>query len=337
MATSVLGLDIGGANLKAAHSSGVALLQPYALWKNPAGLPAALVQLIQRLPPYDQLAVTMTGELCDCFESKRQGVSMILHALEALAEPSAIRIWCLEGRFLDLDSAHAAPLSVAAADWLALAAFAGRFANRGPALLLDIGSTTTDIVPLCDGRPVPRGRSDPERLHCRELVYTGVSRTPVCVLLGAAGAAEFFATTKDVYLILGDLPEEDCDRDTADGRPATRAAAHGRLARMVCADRETCSERKTRRLALRIRNRQLRLLRRAVRCVSASLSGLPDTVITAGSGEFLAERLFRKYPERALRRLSLAGKLGPIISQAACAFAVAMLAAESSDHEEKRP
>ena len=161
MATAVLGLDIGGANLKAAHSSGVALLQPYALWKDPGGLPAALVQLIRSLPPYDCLAVTMTGELCDCFESKRQGVSVIFHALETLAERSAIRIWSMEGRFLDLDGVCAAPLAVAAANWLALAAFAGRFASTGPSLLLDIGSTTTDIVPLCDGQPVPRGRNDP--------------------------------------------------------------------------------------------------------------------------------------------------------------------------------
>ena len=337
MAVAVLGLDIGGANLKAAHSSGVALLQPYALWKNPDGLPAALTHLVRQLPPYDRLAVTMTGELCDCFESKRQGVGVILAALRTLAQRNAIRIWCTEGRFLNLDGALAAPLSVAAANWLALATFAGRFASSGPALLLDIGSTTTDIVPLCNGQPIPRGRSDPERLHKCELLYTGVSRTPVCALLGAAaGAAEFFATTKDVYLILGDWPEKNSDRDTADGRPATCAAAHARLARMFCADRETCSERETQRLALRVRNRQLRLLRRAVRRVSVSLPGLPATVITAGSGEFLAERLLSKYPDLVVHRFSLAEKLGPVISQAACAYALAILAAESSEYEEKR-
>jgi probable H4MPT-linked C1 transfer pathway protein len=331
MPAAVLGLDIGGANLKAAHSSGVALLQPYALWKNPGGLAAALVQLIRQLPPYDRLAVTMTGELCDCFESKRQGVGIILAAVETLAEPDAIRIWCTEGHCLDLEGARTAPLSVAAANWLALATFVGRFAPAGPAILLDIGSTTADIVPLCDGQPIPRGRSDPERLRSRELVYTGVSRTPVCALLGAAGAAEYFATTKDVYVLLGDVPENYIDRDTADGRPATRAAAHARLAHMLCADRETCSERITQRLALRIRNRQLRLLRRAVRRVSASLPGLPASLITAGSGEFLARQLLRKWPDLTGNRIALADRLGPMISQAACAYALAVLAAESCD------
>jgi probable H4MPT-linked C1 transfer pathway protein len=328
MATSVLGLDIGGANLKAAHSSGVALLRPYALWKNPAGLTTALRELMRALPPFDRLAVTMTGELCDCFESKRHGVGAILAAVETLAERRAVHIWSTQGHFLDLDAAKADPLSVAAANWLALATFAGRFAPKGPALLIDIGSTTTDIIPLCDGRPVPRGRSDPERLRCRELVYTGVRRTPVCALLGAAGAAEFFATTLDVYLILGDQPENAGDRDTADGRSATRAAAHARLARMVCADGEIWPEAKTQRLARRIRNRQIRLLRRAVRRVSTTLPSPPAAVITSGSGEFLAVQLVRKYLGPPIHRLSLAEMLGPLISQAACAYALAVLAGE---------
>jgi len=67
----------------------------------------------------------------------------------------------------------------AAANWLALATYAGRLAPRGPAVLLDVGSTTTDVIPLQDGTPVPRGRTDPERLESKELVYTGVRRTPL--------------------------------------------------------------------------------------------------------------------------------------------------------------
>ena len=81
----VLGLDIGGANLKAAHTHDVARLRPFALWKDPAGLADALRGLLRGWPPFDLLAVTMTGELCDCFESKRQGVAAILDAVEAAA------------------------------------------------------------------------------------------------------------------------------------------------------------------------------------------------------------------------------------------------------------
>ncbi|MFL6120051.1 helix-turn-helix domain-containing protein, partial [Actinophytocola sp.] len=102
-------------------------------------------------------------------------------------------------------------------------------------------STTTDVIPLIDGRPVPAARTDPARLQSGELVYTGIRRTPVCALLGDLGAAEFFATTHDVYLILGMTPADPADRDTADGRPATLECAHARLARMVCGDAESVS------------------------------------------------------------------------------------------------
>src|SRR5262249_53239624 len=150
-----------------------------------------------------------------------------------IAAGKPISVWRNDGRFVDLAVARQVPLQVAAANWLALATYAGRFAPSGPALLLDIGSTTTDVIPLHDGKPTPRGRTDPERLKCGELIYVGVRRTPLCALLGIEGAAEVFATTLDVALILDWIPENPDDCDTADGRPATKAAAHVRLARMM--------------------------------------------------------------------------------------------------------
>jgi uncharacterized hydantoinase/oxoprolinase family protein len=83
-------------------------------------------------------------------------------------------------------------------------------------------------------------------------------------------------------------------------------------------------------------NRQLRLLRRAVEAVSASLPAPPTTVVTAGSGEFLAARTLANQPGRAIRRVSLAARLGPEISQAACAYALAILTAERINHGDAR-
>src|SRR5436190_24342751 len=117
MMRSVLGLDIGGANLKAGHSSGATALRPFPLWKNPAGLADALRELLDGAPPAGLLAVTMTGELCDCYESKRQGVHAILDAVEKVAGKTPIRIWRNDGRLVDLKEARTTPLSVAAANW----------------------------------------------------------------------------------------------------------------------------------------------------------------------------------------------------------------------------
>jgi probable H4MPT-linked C1 transfer pathway protein len=326
---TVLGLDVGGANLKAAHTAGAARSAPFALWKDPAGLPAALRALIASMPPADALAVTMTGELCDCFESKRQGVSAILDAVEAAAGPTPVRVWRTDGRFVDPASARATPLLTAAGNWLALATLAGRYAPRGPALLIDVGSTTTDVVPLRDGRPAPQGRTDPERLRGEELVYVGVRRTPLCAVLGLEAAAELFATTLDACLLLGAIPPDAADRNTADGRPATAAAAHARIARMLCADLETSTPEQRMELARRVVFKQVFRLTEAVERVAARLGGPPAEVLLAGEGEFLARTVLkeqRAFPPCAT--ISLAAKLGAAASRAACAYAVAVLAAE---------
>ena len=107
MPRSVLGLDIGGANLKAAHSGGTAYLHPFELWKNPAGLAKALGELLQGLPPFDLLAVTMTGELCDCFETRRQGVQAILDAVEAVRGSWPTRVWRNDGQLVEVRCAEA--------------------------------------------------------------------------------------------------------------------------------------------------------------------------------------------------------------------------------------
>lgn len=333
MAHAVLGLDVGGANLKAAHTSGMALSRPFALWKNPGGLANALRALIQAFPRFDILAVTMTGELCDCFETKRQGVAAILDAVQAVARAAPVRVWQTTGCFVDSGAAQAAPLQTASANWHALATWAGRHAPKGLALLLDIGSTTTDIIPLMNGRPEPRGRTDTERLRSGELVYIGVRRTPLCAVLGGEGAAEFFATTHDLFLFLGSVPEDAADCDTADGRPATRAAAHARLARMMCADSETMSREETTRLAHRALAKLAFRITMPLESICAKMLQPPQTLIGSGSGEFLIPVLLSDQKElKQVPLISLAKLQGPAISQAACAHAVAVLAAEGREN-----
>ena len=329
MTPTVLGLDIGGANLKAATSTGLARTRPFPLWKDPAGLAIALTRLLESMPQADLLAVTMTGELCDCYESKRHGVLAILDGVEAVAGAAATNVWRNDGQFVNLTAARTAPLEVAAANWLALATFAGRYVPTGSGLLIDVGSTTTDIIPLRDGLPIPRARTDPERLAARELLYQGVRRTPLCTLTGKTCAAELFATTLDVHLLLGHIAECPFDCETADGRPATRAAAHARIARMLCADLETSTEEQRLGLAHRVFRTQTVRMREALEQVMSDLPSPPGTLVLSGSGEFLARTTVASLPQlAACHQVSLTSKLGAEISQAACAYALALLAAE---------
>jgi probable H4MPT-linked C1 transfer pathway protein len=327
---AILGLDIGGVNLKAAHVNGAARLQPFALWKNPQGLPEALRNLVRTMPDAETLAITMTGELCDCFEAKRQGVHCILDAVEAVAGKRRIHVFRTDGVFVDLSAARAEPLQVAAANWLALATFVAHdIEPDGPALLIDIGSTTTDIVPLWYGQPIPTGRTDTERLRCGELVYVGVRRTPLCNLLGNGYSAELFATTLDAFLLEGLIDEDEANCETADGRPATRSAAHARVARMICADVETCSFEEGKEIASSAACNMMELLAEAAAVVARRLQTKPRTVVLAGSGEFLGRGVLDRQTvfSHALV-VSLSRRLGPEISKAACAYALAMLAKE---------
>lgn len=324
---ATLGLDIGGANLKAAHSAGTACTRPFALWKHPDRLTDALRNLLADMPAHQVLAVTMTGELCDCYESKQQGVNAILQSVSQ-ASDRPIRVWTTAGRFVSPAEAQRAFLQTAAANWLALAHFAGRHVPQGTALLIDMGSTTTDLVLLQDGRPRVIGLTDPERLRSGELLYTGVRRTPLCALLGPGHAAELFATTLDANLLLGLVPENPDDCDTADGRPATRQKAHARLARMLCGDGDMIDRTTTWALASKVLDTQESWLRNAVAKVLGGIEPSAATLLLAGSGEFLLRRALGVLPWA--RVISLAQILGPQLSEAACAYALALSAAEQA-------
>ena len=330
---AVLGLDVGGANLKAAHSNGTCRSRPFALWRNPSALPQVLAELLRELPSADELAVTMTGELCDCFATKRAGVHAILDAVESAAGGKPVWVWRSDGRLVDLVTARLEnALPIAAANWLALATWAGRLVPSGSALLIDAGTTTTDIVPLLDGVPMPAGRTDPERLRNGELVYTGVRRTPVCALGGPefSLAAEWFATTHDVYLVLGLAAEDPSNNDTADGRPATREYAHARLARMLGADLETSTAAERLALATQVSRRQAEVIGRAVRTVASRLPAAPGAIVLAGVGEFLTRRALNLDAALASARVRSVRQeaRGAAFSQAACAYAVAVLRQE---------
>lgn len=330
----VLGLDIGGANLKAAHTTGATATRALALWRQPDRLTVALRELVQTLPPADGWAVTMTAELCDCYATKAAGVQAILQAVAETAGSTPVHIWTIKGKFLPLAQAREQPAQAAAANWLALATYAGRFVSDGAALAIDCGTTTTDIIPLIGGMPTPLGWTDLDRLTYGELVYTGIERTPVCAVLHKAVwrgrevrlAAELFATTLDAYLVLGLIPPENCTRHTADGRPRSQTCAHARLARMVCADTDEFDWNDALDLARQIRAAQVAQLQDALRTVRFRLPALSESesILVSGAGAFLARAMLNGAGKIAC----LAEKIGVPQSEAACAYAVAVLGSE---------
>jgi hypothetical protein len=330
-----LGLDIGGANLKIADGMGYAQSVSFALWRHPRRLAAELRKLLAAAPEHEALAVTMTGELADCYATKADGVAAIVRAATSAAARRIVMFYSTDGAWYAPAAAARQPLLVASANWFALASFACRYLQAPGGLLLDVGSTTSDVVPLIGGEVAAEGRIDPERLMLGELVYTGVARSPLCAVVSVVPwrdakcptAQEVFATMSDVYVTLGDLPEDAAADNTADGRGQTRELALDRLARSICADRTMFGEADATAVAQAAQEAQLAKLGVAVCRVADRMEESPESVVVAGQGEFLARRVLDRLGWN-LPCVSLSERLGPAVSRCATAHALAVLARE---------
>jgi (4-(4-[2-(gamma-L-glutamylamino)ethyl]phenoxymethyl)furan-2-yl)methanamine synthase len=300
-ARRVLGWDVGGAFVKAAvveADSGQRTVRtasrPFEIWRDKEALPGVLRALATELPEPDSVAVTMTAELSDVFRTKREGVAFVLDAVEAVSRAS-VRIFTTSGEFVDGPTARAHPLDAAASNWVATAMLVGQFVSD--ALLVDIGSTTADVIPVVGGRVAALGRTDPERLLAGELVYTGALRTNVAAIVRRVPlrggecpvASELFAASGDVHVLLGSIEPADYTCPTPDSRPPTAEFAAERLARVVCADGEMLSTGEIRAIAAAVAEAQVDEIAEAIGRVAGRLPR-PAPVVVTGLGDFLARR-----------------------------------------------
>lgn len=332
----VVGLDVGGANLKAADGCGWAHAEPFPLWREPNRLGDALLRIV-RLRPASRVAVTMTGEIADCFPDRAAGVSHIVRSvLEATARAGGgaeTLVYLVGGRFVTPAEAIARPLDAAASNWHAVARLAAGATRSARAFLVDVGSTTTDIVPLLRGRPMPLAHDDAGRMAAGELVYTGLERTPVPAIVRSLPhravrrpvAAERFADSRDAWLLLGGCSEEPTVRDTADGGPSTREAARVRLARTLLVEPSEFTAADAHAAAAAVAANQARRVARGLLAVARGCGWLPDSVVLSGHGTPLAELALERvgWP---VERVSLSQLLGPDVARVAPAHAVAALA-----------
>lgn len=297
----LLAFDIGGAAIKAADGCGWTHCDSFALWREWRRLPEVLTRIAHSRTPRGIVA-TMTGEIADCYSSRAAGVAHIVGALveaaRATACPGGVGVYGLDGTIMPAAAALQRPLAVAAANWHALARLAAARAETDRCFLIDVGSTTTDIIPLADRIPVPLAIDDAGRMDSGELVYTGCERTPLPALvrwlphrgLRRPVAAERFAESRDVWLLLGGLPEQPAALDTADGGPATREAARGRLARTLLLEPAAFSTADAVTAAEWCAAVQARLVARALERVARKRGWRPTSIVMSGHGEALARR-----------------------------------------------
>lgn len=340
MHKQLIGWDIGGAHVKAVllNSEGNVLRVQQTvcpLWLGLDKLEVAILTILKDFQMVaDQLkhAVTMTGELADLFAHRHEGVMQISQCVVDLLG-SEVLFYRMNNAtndaFVAIDQVPEITRLIASANWHASASVLAQYLPS--ALLVDIGSTTTDIVLIEDGKVINWSLTDAMRMQQDLLVYTGVVRTPLMALaqkLMVAGeetnvAAEHFATMADVYRLTGELPESLDMTETADGAPKTPQASARRLARMVGYDVEDKPLEVWQQLAKDCRDKQLNQIKLAV--LKHLKSGV--MIVGAGAGEFLAEAISAtlNHPYTNFKSL-LSHEVGRDLDVCLPAYAVAKLA-----------
>jgi probable H4MPT-linked C1 transfer pathway protein len=336
----IIGWDIGGAHLKAARGEDGRIVDvvqlPSPLRLGLDAVAAAFSAAKARMGAADRHAVTMTGELADAFASRPEGVERLSDlAVRALA-PTPVWLYAGRAGFISAEAAGRQAEDVASANWFASGSLVA--SARRDALVVDVGSTTADIVPVVGGRVVARGYTDAQRLAAGELVYTGLVRTPVPMVAGRAPFAghwislvkENFATMGDVHRILGALPEAADQMATADGREKTEDASRARLARVVGRDAADADPADWAALARWFADVQIRaIVDGAALVLSANVLPAAAPIVSAGVGAAIARELARRLGRDHLgfdALLDVAPQARAHAAQCAPAAALAVLA-----------
>jgi probable H4MPT-linked C1 transfer pathway protein len=354
----VVGWDIGGAHAKACITRRGQVLDvaqwACPLWQGLHHLEHALAGAHARWPDLAraQHAVTMTGEMVDLFEHREDGVRRLAALLSAAlsAQPQAVHFYAGDAGWCAGADAGAQWPQIASANWLATAHHAALARPQDDSILVDIGSTTTDLIALRGGRVLSAARSDAARLASGELVYHGVVRTPLCAFARRIAwrgeelnvMNEFFATAADVYRLTGELDPAHDQHPSADNAGKDPDATRRRLARMIGLDARDASAEEWLNFAHAWRAQQLAVLRGELARVRTAHRLAEDApLVAAGCGDFLVRALAQAASDDGVRCLAYASDIARIAPDAApgtrgwvqvCAPSVAVAALFDREH-----
>jgi len=304
--SNFIGWDIGGAHLKVAsvnETGKVEFVEQYAspLWQGIEQLEKLFPETIEQLPEgLHSHAFTITAELADIFKDRQEGMTLLIDLCEKKMG-SSISLYAAEEGLLTLDNARKKINQIASANWHASATYIASLLESG--LFIDIGSTTTDIIPFSNNALDNRGFDDQSRLRFDELVYTGVIRTSLMALTNKVPfngewqniAAENFATTADVYRVLSSLIESDDVMQAADGKSKDTIGSIVRLARMLGTDAtNTLEHPRWHKLAEYFEDAQLQLLTKSVLRVLSNSPKSDCKIVGAGAGRFLVKKIAQR-------------------------------------------
>lgn len=327
----VAGFDIGGANTDLAvidfegeEIKNIEVDFAYLpMWSSNDDLPRVLVELIENICPVgeiDAVGISMTAELVDAYDTKKEGVLDVVKKCEDTFDCPTAYVG-VDG-MLSKEEIEKTPLKAAAANWIATAQIATLISDN--CIFIDTGSTTTDIIPVKDGMECAIGKSDFDRSATGELVYTGTLRTNLASFLDKVElngkeyrvASEMFAQTADVYTVLELIKPEDYVCDTFDGEGKSKIDCAKRIARVVCADLEMLTMDDIVDMSEFIHKKQIEQIADGLKQVVETQN--LDLIVTTGLGKDILDR-----PAAELLGLEVKS-MGDILTDEECVVAPAV-------------
>ena len=235
---TIIGWDIGGAHIKSCVLNGKTAqcrVNLCELWKD-----TSLEDHIHRInKKYHKTksalnVITMSGEMCDGFINRKQGVKNILSKFDKYPDSF---VYTTQNGLVRLGKKRIDYSTIASANWHIIASYMKNKVKSS--IVIDLGSTTTDYIIIKNNKIINQRHDDFSGLKYKELDYTGFLRTPcfaICDHIKIRNQKyqlipENFSALSDVYTILGLLPKQLNYSSTCDNRSKSLENSYRRLSR----------------------------------------------------------------------------------------------------------
>ena len=298
-----LGWDIGGANTKiCVFDSKYNIIECVSknihIWENFEDIKYLFHNICAKYKDFEIVNyITITAESCDNFISRADGIINILEICNKNM-CGQVLYYLNNNTYAYYERAKKDPYKLFSTNWMLTYSFLNKSEKFN--LLLDIGSTTTDII--YKNMKINNNITDFHRLSNKTLLYAGVVRTPISMLFDKVFLNdkyvplinEVYSTTGDIFTITNDIFLENTEYLGADNLAYTKKNSLIRLARNIGIDYEEKIETNITKVAENLKTLIIEKIFLNIKYVKKN--DFTNCMLTCiGEGRFLAKELCDTY------------------------------------------
>ena len=299
----LLGWDIGGANIKVCvFNSDKKIIQMHKknlnIWNDFSDINFFFNTVLNLYKDYDiKSFITITAESCDNFKDRNEGIISILSECDKNIVGKKY-YYTNKNIYVDYKEAVNDTSKLFSTNWILTSNFLN--ASNKIDLIIDVGSTTTDII--FKNINIDNNINDYKRLTNKTLLYAGVIRTPLPMLTDevlyrsnyTSLVREVFATTGDIFNVLGDINFIDHNYVGSDNLQFTLENSLIRLSRVIGLDYDQSDKKNIIEIAYNIKKLFMKKIINNVNYIfDNKIEGL--VISSIGEGSFLVRDMCKMY------------------------------------------